>query len=192
MFLRRLLIGSAACMLVIANASIAQSTDREADHDALRQLMKKTTAAINSQDLAALGACMAREFVFVTIDQTIITNREGIAAYYDRMLKGKDAPIAVLSCKPEAEILTRFFGENAGYCYGKSTDAYTLKDKRVFTLDVRWSSTVVKEDGQWKIATAHTGVDFMDNPVLTVRSMSFWRKIGIALHLVKPPYTVAK
>jgi uncharacterized protein (TIGR02246 family) len=192
MFLRRLLIGSAACLVVLTSASMAQSADREADHDALRQLMKKTTAAINAQDLGALSSCMARDFVFVTIDQTVITNREGITAYYDRMLKGKDAPIASLACKPEAEILTRFVGENAGYCYGKSTDVYTLKDKRLFTLDVRWSSTVVKEDGQWKIATAHTGVDFMDNPVLTVRSMSFWRKLGILLHLVKPPYTVAK
>jgi hypothetical protein len=133
-----------------------------------------------------------KDFAFVTIDQTVITNRQGISAYYDRMLKGKDAPLAAMTSKPEADILTRFVGDNAGYCYGRSSDTFTLKDKRVFTLDVRWSALVVKQDGQWKAALIHTGVDLLDNPVLTARSMSFWRKLGILLHIVKPPYTMAE
>jgi len=192
MFPSRRLIGSAACLAVLANLALAQSPDREADHDALRQLMKTATAAINGPDLKTLASCMARDFVFVTIDQTTITNRTELTAYYDRLFKGKESLIAALASKPEASILTRFIGENAGYCYGTSTDAYTLKDKRVFTFNVCWSAMVVKEDGQWRIAAVHTGVDFMDNPILAARSMSFWRKLGILLRLAKPPYTVAK
>ena len=191
MILRGVLIGFVAVATLTA-ACLAQAPDREADHEALRQVMKKATAAINAQDVAALTACLAKDFVFVTIDQTVITNQQGIAAYYDRMLKGKDAPLAALKIKPEADVLTRFVDTNAGYCYGSSVDAYTLKDKRVFTLDVRWSALVVKEDGQWKAAAIHTGVDLLDNPVLTVRSMSFWRKLGVLLHLVEPPYSMAK
>jgi len=191
MILRRVLIGFVAATTFTA-ACLAQTPDREADHEALRQVMKKATAAINAQDVPALAACLTKDFVFVTIDQTVITNEQGIAAYYDRMLKGKDAPLAALKIKPEADVLTRFVDTNAGYCYGRSVDAYTLKDKRVFTLNVRWTALVVKEDGQWKAAAVHTGVDLLDNPVLTARSMSFWQKLGILLHLVEPPYSMAK
>jgi ketosteroid isomerase-like protein len=191
MILRRVLIGFVAATTLTA-ACLAQASDRESDHESLRQVMKKATAAINAQDVSALAACLAKEFVFVPVDQTVITNQQGIVAYFDRMLKGKDAPLASLMVKPEADVLTRFVDANAGYCYGKSVDAYTLKDKRIFTLNVRWTALVVKEDGQWKAAAIHTGVDLLDNPVLTARSMSFWRKLGVLLHLVTPPYTMAK
>jgi ketosteroid isomerase-like protein len=190
MILPRVMLGFAAA--AVTTACLAQAPDREADHEALRQLMKTATAAINAQDVSTLATCLAKDFVFVTIDQTVITNQQGIAAYYDRMLKGKDAPLASLAIKAEADVLTRFVDTNAGYCYGKSVDAYTLKDKRVFTLDVRWSALVVKEDGQWKAAVIHTGVDLLNNPVLTARSMSVWRKLGIFLHLVDPPYRMAE
>ena len=33
-------------------------------------------------------------------------------------------------------------------------------------MRVRWSATVVKEGGEWKVALAHVGTDFLDNPVL--------------------------
>jgi ketosteroid isomerase-like protein len=173
-------------------AATTRAQDRDDDHDALRQLMKKATAAINATNVAALADCLATNFAFVTVDQRVITNHQGIAAYYDSMLKGPEAPLAAISSKPEAEVLTRFVDANTGYCYGRSVDAYTLKDKRIFTFDVRWSATLVRENGQWKAALIHTGVNMLDNPVLTARSMSFWRKLGILLHLAKPPYTMAE
>jgi ketosteroid isomerase-like protein len=191
MILRRVLIGFAVASTLTA-IGLAQAADRDADHEALRQVMKKATAAINAQDVSALATCLAKEFVFVPVDQTVITNQQGIAVYFERMLTGKDAPLASLKVKPEADMLTRFVDANAGYCYGTSVDAYTLKDKRIFTLTVRWSALVVKEDGQWKAATIHTGVDLLDNPVLTARSMSFWKKLGVLVHLAEPPYTMAK
>ena len=33
-------------------------------------------------------------------------------------------------------------------------------------MDTRWSATLVKEDGNWKVAMLHVGTDFLDNPVL--------------------------
>jgi hypothetical protein len=42
-------------------------------------------------------------------------------------------------------------------------------------MNVRWSATVVKENGEWKVAIAHVGTDFLNNPVLD-RVTSFWKK----------------
>lgn len=169
MILRRLLIGFVT-VTTLSAACLAQVVDQEADHEALRHVMKKAAAAINATDVDALSECLAKDFAFVTIDQTVITNRAGIAAYYDRMLTGPDALLAAMTSTPKAEVLTRFAGDDAGYCYGRSVDVYTLKNKRVFTLDVRWSAMVVKEDGQWKASLIHTGVDLLNNPVLTASS----------------------
>ena len=168
------------------------SEERAADHEALRAALKTATTAINNRDVQALTGCLAREFVFTSIDQTVFTNATDFAAYFARMFTAPDAPLASLRIAPQATILTRFVGPDVGYCYGTSVDRYTLKDGKVFTLDVRWTALVVRENGQWKAATVHCGVNFLDNPVLKAAGMSFWKKLGVLLHLAKPPYEVAK
>ena len=173
----------------IGALAVAQDagTSREADHQALRQLRAKVIAAVNSQDVNTLTSVFAKEFVLTTVDQTVLTNKEGFAAYYERMFKDAKAPIVKMQTTVEADVLTRFTGPDAGYCYGSALATYTLKDGRVFNIKERWTALVVKEGAEWKLAAAHTGVDFLDNPVLRVASMSLWRKMAIWMHLAKPP-----
>ena len=161
--------------------------NREADHQALRQLREDVMKAVSSQDMTVLGTFFAKEFVLTAVDQTVLTNREGMLAYYMRMFKDPNAPIVKMDVTGDADILTRFTDANTGYCYGSSAATYTLKDGRVIKIKERWTGVVVKEEGAWKIAAVHIGVNFLDNPVLRARSMSFWRKMGIVLHLAKPP-----
>jgi phosphoserine aminotransferase len=47
---------------------------RADDHDALRALRVRVTEAINTRDVTALRACLAKEFVFTAVDQTVITD----------------------------------------------------------------------------------------------------------------------
>jgi len=174
------------CMGAVALAQDA-GANREADHQALRQLRANVMKAVSSQDLTALGTFFAKEFVLTAVDQTVVTTREGMAAYYARMFKDKDAPIVKMDVTGEADILTRFTDANTGYCYGSALATYTLKDKSVVKLRERWTGVVAREDGAWKIAAVHIGVNFLDNPVIRYRSMSVWKKMGIWLHLSKPP-----
>jgi hypothetical protein len=189
--MRTLFVGFIVAGL-LATASLGQDTAREEDHQALRQLLRTVADSINRQDLKTLDGVFAAPFVFVAIDQTVITNAVGLSAYYARMFNGPDAPIASLKTTPEADILTQFIDANTGYCFGRSRDAYTLKNKQIYTFDVRWTAAVVKQAGQWKVASVHTGVNFLDNPFVRAKAMSFWRKLGVALRLVKPPYDVAR
>lgn len=171
---------------------VAQAQDREADHQALRGLMARTARAIESRDMKALMGCFAKDFVFTSIDQTVMTNETQLLAFNERIFTGKDAPLAKMKMEPEADVLTRFVSGNVGYCFGRSKETYTLKDGHVFVMINRWTATVLKENGEWKIAAVHTGVNFMDNPILTARSMSFWRKLGVALHICKAPWQKAE
>lgn len=155
---------------------------READHDALRQLRAKVVTAINQQDVKSLSECFTREFVLTMSDQTVITNATQLEEYYNRMFKDPQGPLSKIETTAEADVLTRFTGENTGYTFGSALDTYTLKDKRVIRIKNRWTALVQKEDGAWKASAVHIGINFLDNPVLRIRTMSIWRKIGIKLH----------
>ncbi len=146
--------------------ALAAGENREADHAALRALRDQVAQAIDKQDIKALSSCFAREFAFTTVNQTTVTNEAQMQDFFDRMFKSSDALVTGMKTEPQADILTRFVDANTGVCYGSSKDTYTMKSGKVVEMNVRWSATVVKENGEWKIAIAHVGTNFLDNPVL--------------------------
>lgn len=192
MNLQRIAVVLTAALCWLATGAARAADVHETDHAALRALLKTVTTAINAQDVKTLEDSLSKNFVFTTVDQTVLTNRAGVTAYYDRMFRAADAPLKKMEIKPQADILTQFIAPDAGYCYGSSVESYTLKEGKIFTFHTRWTAVVIREDGQWKAAALHAGINFLDNPVLMARSLSFWKKLGIFLHLAKPPYDTTK
>ncbi len=176
-----------SCWLGVQAQAQEAGGDRMADHQALRQLRANVMTVVSNQDIKTLATYFAKDFVFVSADQTVITNREGLTVYYAHMFSDAKAPIAKVQTKVDADILTRFTDANTGYCYGSSLTTYNLKSGRMMRMKERWTATVVREAGEWKIAAAHVGVDFLDNPYLRVRTMSIWKKMGIWLGVSNPP-----
>jgi uncharacterized protein (TIGR02246 family) len=156
----------------------AAETNHEADHAALRQLRDKAAAAINNLDGQALATCFAKEFVFTTVNQTVITNQTQFQEFFDRMFHAPNALVTGMKAEATADILTRFIDENTGVCYGSTKDTYTLKSGGAVTMNNRWSATVVRENGEWKVAVVHVGTDFMNNPVLD-RAAVFAKKLAL-------------
>jgi uncharacterized protein (TIGR02246 family) len=170
------------CSLIAAPDLRAAESNREADHAALRQLRDKAAAAINNLDGKALAPCFAKEFAFTTVNQTVITNQTQFQEFFDRMFHAPDALVTGMKTEATADILTRFLDENTGVCYGFTKDTYTLKSGGSVTMSNRWSATVVKEDGEWKVALAHVGTDFMNNPVLD-RAAAAAKKLALGVGL---------
>jgi ketosteroid isomerase-like protein len=170
-------LGLLSCVQSL-NTALAADDSREADHAALRALRDKVGAAIDKQDVKTLVSCFAKEFAFAAVNQTILTNETQVQEFFDRMFHSNDALLTGLKTEPKADIPTRFVDANTGVCYGSSKDTYTLKSGKVVEMKVRWSATVVKENGDWKVAIAHIGTDFLENPVLDgVKSLM--KKVGL-------------
>jgi uncharacterized protein (TIGR02246 family) len=184
---RLLTVLAVSCWFGVQAPAQETGASRETDHQALRQLRANVMTAVSNQDIKVLATYFAKDFVFVSADQTVITNREGLTAYYARLFTAATAPIAKIQTAIDADILTRFTDPNTGYCYGSSLTTYNLKSGRMMRMKERWTATVVREAGEWRIAAAHVGVDFLDNPYLRTRTLSIWQKMGIGLGLSQPP-----
>lgn len=181
----RLLLGM-ALVLGLAVGRV-RADEREADHEALRDLLGRAVAAINTCDFETLLDCLDDPFVFTLADQVALTNRADVSAYYERILNDPKSIVVSVETAPKAEILTRFLGPDAGYCYGSGVDTYTLKNGRRVKINNRWTGVVRRVDGAWKVSAVHVGVNFLDNPVLRFRAMSFWRRALVGLGWLAPP-----
>lgn len=181
-----IIISCIVSMLCLARQSVGAEA-HATDHTALRALRDKVETSINAGDMEALRSCLAKEFTFVTSEQTVLTNLPAVVAYWDGMFKNEKSPVTSMTSTFTADIPTTFMAPDIGYCRGTSRDVYTLRNKRKVAVQSTWSTVLIKEDGAWKISAAHIGINFLDNPVLKAREMSWLGKLGIALKLRKMP-----
>ena len=160
----------AACLLV--PQGVAQ--DRESDHDALRALRERLLSALGGTDADALAACFTPQFVFTGSDQSVATSRDELAAYYAEWFEGEDARLVKMEVSAEADVPTVFTGEDTGFSYGTGVITYHLTAGPVVPIPSRWTASVRKLDGEWRVETAHVGVNILENPVMKAR-VGLWR-----------------
>jgi ketosteroid isomerase-like protein len=137
--------------------------ERHADHEELRGMLKTATEALNARNVDALAPLMASRCYITTVDGHVLNDLAGFRGYIDQVYGTK---IQKIEFHPVADELTMFLGSDAGVCRGSSTDVYTFKDGDIRTMTSRWTATVHKEGGHWKLVALHTGASILDNPVL--------------------------
>ena len=172
---RRLGMACLAFALMMSVGLRAQEGEHAADHAALRSLRDKVATAINQQDMATLTSCFAKTFSFTLLNQQVATKPEQVQGIFNELFRGPSAIISSIKTEPQADGLTRFLDDHTGIAEGSSHETYVLKGGKAVNLTVRWSATVVKEDGIWKVATAHVGLNPLENPLLGAIN-SFWKK----------------
>jgi hypothetical protein len=95
-----------------------------------------------------------------------IRKHEGVRDYLHRLLTGPQPGVKSLQPTVAVDELTILHGDDMGVSFGSSMDHYVLSDGTEFSLPTRWSATVVKHEGKWKIANLHVSTNLFDNPVL--------------------------
>jgi ketosteroid isomerase-like protein len=149
---------------VPAQAPVANAADDPA-HAELRQLRETLVEAIRKGDLDSILGSLDEDVVVTWQDGTATRKPQGVRDYYERMTKGPDRVVERVEIDPKVDELTHIYGDT-GVAAGSSRDLFVLTDGRELTFDTRWTATVVKKQGQWKLASFHVSTNAFDNPVL--------------------------
>src|SRR5256885_8724825 len=88
----------------------APAEARHADHEALRALRDRVTAALEKRDFDALAPLLAAKFSVVTIDQRRFTSVADLKAAYEAVFGGDHPAVKSATFKPQADELTEFLG----------------------------------------------------------------------------------
>ena len=175
---------SALFLICLLTSPLAAEEDpRAADHEQLRGLLQEAKRAVNEYDLDALGRLLAPDFVLILADQTVITDLEGLNAYFHTMFRAEDAPLRGVTIEPRALALSQFVDGRVAVNYGMSTDTYLLPGDRPLNMESRWTATMVQNAGRWQVQSLHAGVNILDNPVLTAARQGgyLWASGGLVI-----------
>ncbi len=179
----------AFAMALLAVTSATAQEQRKADHDQLRELMKRGAEALNTRKLDIMAPYLHPDFTVVTVDNRKLRGLPEFKQYWNGLFEGKDAVLRSIETKPVADDLTRFLDDNSAVSFGTSDDRYTFNDGDVRQMKSRWSAGVQKDGDTWKLVSVHFSANLLDNPVLDAakQAVQKWAlitgAIGIAIGL---------
>lgn len=172
---------------VAAPPALAPATPADAAearvHDELRALRDELVAAVNRGDLAAVLRCLHPNVVVTWQNAEVSRGREGVKKYYERMLTGPTRVVESFAVQPTVDELTLLYGDDTGIAFGRSQDHFALKGGLDFTLDGRWTATLVRHEGRWVVASFHASTNLFDNVLLRVEQRLKWWVGGVGLLL---------
>jgi hypothetical protein len=160
----------------------ASSISRDPDHEELRALLRTAKDTVNAKNFDALKPLFHEKFSITTVDQKVFINFDDFKAHFAGLFTGANAPLKSITFNPEADALTEFVGDNLGLSHGSSTDTYVFSDGDTRVMTSRWTATLIKDTGKWKILNLHIGTNLLDNPV-TEAAKSYVYKVGVGAGL---------
>ena len=154
-------------LLVLTPWGAAEEADH-ADHEELRALLHGVEQAMNSEKYADLIPYFHDQLRVTTINQELIKTPAGLDPFFrDWIGPGKYVKSLKMTLTPDA--LTEFYGKGDsrfGVVRGDGREDYALADGRRLDMQTRWTATVVKDGGKWRILALHVGANFYKNPIV--------------------------
>jgi ketosteroid isomerase-like protein len=176
---------------VVAVVALAQGVPQDGAHNAgqnaagrdaedvahaeLRKFRDALVAAVSKNDLNDIAKLLDDDVVVTWQDGTTSRKPQGVREYYERMMTGPNRTVQRVEIDPSVDELTHLYGDT-GVATGASRDLFVLADGRELHFDTRWTATVVKKQGDWRLASIHLSTSVFDNPVLklAIRTTLFW------------------
>ena len=164
--LRRVGAAVITAICVATGTGWAQQPDpREDDRKQLRAMLAEFEAAINAQSIERMVTAMDDNVTVIWLNAEVSRGKDEVKAYYGRMVGHDKAILSKYLTKATIGAPAKFYGDVA-IADGSTADEFYPIARGVFKLDSRWSTTVVKNAGQWKIVTLHLSSNVFNNPLL--------------------------
>jgi hypothetical protein len=184
--MKLLALAIALCVMLLGRPLLAQNVSQAADHEALRKLKTDVITAINTRNVQSMDTLLHKPFMSTLITQDSFTDIDRLKAYFDDLFTRSVLRINKITMEAEPDESAQIYTGTFAVARGGTKEVYELGDGRTYTIPGRWTATTIKDNGQWKVLAVHTGVNFIDNPVMTAveKSTLYFGAGGVAVGAV--------
>ena len=168
------------CLLVFVG-SVAQAQD-EAVHDQIRAMRDRAIAAFEARDVEALFAELDDRVIFTAMNNETVTGKDALTAYYAKMMDGSAGLVSDLQVAFETDALaTLLAGNQAAVASGSVVAAFKMRAGPEFSVPLRWTATLSRDSGAWKIVALHFSANIFENPLDSALRTYLWLMLAAAL-----------
>ncbi len=164
---------------VYSQAPVAETDPAEqADRDQLRVLRESLTKAVIAGDVDAQLALADDRLVTTWQNGAVARGKQGVRDFITQMEGDGERVFRGYKSPPTPDDTTQIIGGDTAIASGTSTPHYKWMGME-FDLENRWTATLVKEGGEWKLAAYHVSANIFDNPLLSAaKSSNAWSGFG--------------
>ena len=154
----------------------AQTDSHQEDRQALLKILAAVEKAINDQDIEGILAQMSPDCTVTWWNAEVSRGHDEIRAYYRKMVKDPGRYISKYTTQARLGAHARFLGSagDVAVADGSMQDEFFPIIRGPFQLDSRWSTTVTKAGGEWKIATLHLSSNVFTNTLISELTHALW------------------
>jgi ketosteroid isomerase-like protein len=160
----------------------AEATAEDADREQLRQFRESLIEAVIKGDVEKQIEHVLPDVVTIWQNNQVARGHDGLREFMSEFAQGDNNVFQGYTERPSSDDVMIFPGGNVAVAYGTSVPHYKWMGLE-FDLQNRWSASLLKTDGQWKIATYHVSGNLVDNPLLTAAKQSIYWVAGISIAL---------
>lgn len=140
----------------------------------LRQILQLIEDGINDEDASAIEPFVGSNTIIVFQDAVVTRGKEEFSTYFKRILGSTDSLISDMSVKAAIGAPAVFYGEDVAVAFGSLKSTYKLRAGKAIDLDTQWTTTVVRQEGAWSIASLHFSNNLFNNPILNASKQLNW------------------
>jgi ketosteroid isomerase-like protein len=167
-------------LLGTAHAAEPGKVTVEQMHNELRKLKTEVEAAMNKGDIDGVLKHAHKDVIFTSLNAGGGRGHAKVREYNDKLMKGPERSVESVSVTFTPDELSLVYGGDTAISWGSSLGKYKLVSGAEYAINSRWTSTLVREDGRWQIASFHISANMFDNPVLSAVTNTLYWAIGIA------------
>jgi len=156
-------------------AAAAASAETAAVHDQLRKLRDEMMAAWQRRDIDGVLAHVDPDVVVTWQNGEVNRGPDAIRRFYKEMLEGEGSILSNLVSTLNVDDLSILHGPDTAIAFGSIHDEFTFKRAvtasaaigagNTLALTSRWTATLVRKAGEWKLASYHVSANVFSNPV---------------------------
>ncbi len=154
----------------------AATTDAHAeDRKALSKVMREVEASSNEQNIDQLLRQMDPGATVTWWNGEVSRGHADIKAYYERMMKLEGKVFNKYTSLAKLGASARFIGNGeVAIADGSSENEFFPVARGPIRLNSRWSSTLIRTSGEWKIVSLHLSANVFNNMLIDEAKRGLW------------------
>jgi ketosteroid isomerase-like protein len=162
--------------------------EKAAVHDQLRAFRDSIMEEWNKRDIDAVLAHLDPDVVVTWQNGEVNRGPAAVRKFYSEMLEGDGRVISNIVSKLTVDNLSTLYGDDTAIAVGsihddisfaKSVAATSIGAGNTLGVDSRWTATLVRKAGEWKLASYHVSANLFSNPVTDLEIKAAGRMAGI-------------
>lgn len=161
---------------------LAHANDlHEGDRQQLLQILGDIEKGINDANIDLMAKHIDESAIVTWLNAETSQGPDGVRTYFKRMVgNSSDAVLAKYVTHPKIDRPARFYGDIA-VANGSTTDIFTPHNRSPFSFDSKWTATLQKTNGAWKIVSLNLSTNAFNNALTAEleRYMRYAALLGI-------------